>query len=476
MMENSAASIFTEANFSCLPLAWSTSAETVEELHDNLMPTAMELQIAREATRSQSRMNEATICQLQLLLDTTRKERDIAIRKCNKLQKCILGFSNSLQTSKVPSTESLDSLLRLSVTAPSSPSQLSHPASPAMDTTAVGKPVRSVCDDKACDLFFEERINARHDCAMMDDIFAQLGPNPGINGVSMADSEQPPFYMDVLNDDLSLHENESLNLNEFEAEKSPKSAWDSPNTSGKSSWSVRGSNDSRNVLMRQSSSISTAGSQAVLESMCFKSSPPDTSRNPATINMSKISIQTAATEAIPQPIMLPNVTHHRCKTPQMKANHVEFSLPESHLSREVALPEKGKLLQAVMQAGPLLQNLLIAGPLPQWRYPPPQLSIMDISKVPMDQNSLPQYVSSPTDMRLGLSNVMPEYPSPIMDSSNPLCQFQHTPLAYFAASVHGSVPHNRFDAGRRNFEARPTHPAHLIPQRKLRRFSPIRVK
>lgn len=37
------------------------------------------------------------------------------------------------------------------------------------------------------------------------------------------------------------------------------------------------------------------------------------------------------------------------------------------------LPEKGKLLQAVMKAGPLLQTLLLAGPLPQWRHPPPPL-------------------------------------------------------------------------------------------------------
>lgn len=36
-----------------------------------------------------------------------------------------------------------------------------------------------------------------------------------------------------------------------------------------------------------------------------------------------------------------------------------------------ALPEKGKLVQSVMEAGPLLQNLLDAGPLPTWRHPPP---------------------------------------------------------------------------------------------------------
>ncbi|KAL5581076.1 hypothetical protein UlMin_013518 [Ulmus minor] len=35
------------------------------------------------------------------------------------------------------------------------------------------------------------------------------------------------------------------------------------------------------------------------------------------------------------------------------------------------LPQKGKLLQSVMDAGPLLQTLLVAGPLPRWRNPPP---------------------------------------------------------------------------------------------------------
>ncbi|KAJ0266607.1 hypothetical protein HA466_0005820 [Hirschfeldia incana] len=45
------------------------------------------------------------------------------------------------------------------------------------------------------------------------------------------------------------------------------------------------------------------------------------------------------------------------------------------------LPEKGKLLQAVMKAGPLLQTLLLAGPLPQWRYPPPPLKTFEIPPV-----------------------------------------------------------------------------------------------
>ncbi|KAK8601549.1 hypothetical protein V6N13_058757 [Hibiscus sabdariffa] len=42
-----------------------------------------------------------------------------------------------------------------------------------------------------------------------------------------------------------------------------------------------------------------------------------------------------------------------------------------NLAKGKTLPEKGKLLHAVMEAGPLLSTLLVAGPLPQWRNPPP---------------------------------------------------------------------------------------------------------
>lgn len=51
------------------------------------------------------------------------------------------------------------------------------------------------------------------------------------------------------------------------------------------------------------------------------------------------------------------------------------------LSSKKPLPEKGKLLQAVIKAGPLLQTLLLAGPLPQWRHPPPPLENFDIPPV-----------------------------------------------------------------------------------------------
>ncbi|KAL9226881.1 hypothetical protein vseg_002642 [Gypsophila vaccaria] len=50
------------------------------------------------------------------------------------------------------------------------------------------------------------------------------------------------------------------------------------------------------------------------------------------------------------------------------------------------LPEKGRLLKAVMEAGPLLQTLLLAGPLPQWQHPPPQFGSIEIPSLSIINN------------------------------------------------------------------------------------------
>ncbi|RWV92227.1 hypothetical protein GW17_00045414, partial [Ensete ventricosum] len=54
------------------------------------------------------------------------------------------------------------------------------------------------------------------------------------------------------------------------------------------------------------------------------------------------------------------------------------------------LPEKGRLVEAVMAAGPLLQTLLLAGPLPQWHHPPPDLRSSEIPPVAISLNSIPK--------------------------------------------------------------------------------------
>ncbi|KAL8166584.1 hypothetical protein V2J09_008083 [Rumex salicifolius] len=70
--------------------------------------------------------------------------------------------------------------------------------------------------------------------------------------------------------------------------------------------------------------------------------------------------------------------------PQLATPSSSSALPPNiaeTLGKQRALPEKGKLLQAVMEAGPTLQTLLLAGPLPQWQHPPPQLDTIEIPPV-----------------------------------------------------------------------------------------------
>ncbi|XP_064963640.1 uncharacterized protein LOC135611921 [Musa acuminata AAA Group] len=47
------------------------------------------------------------------------------------------------------------------------------------------------------------------------------------------------------------------------------------------------------------------------------------------------------------------------------------SVTINSLATNKPLPQRGKLLQAVLEAGPTLQTLLLAGSLPRWRNPPP---------------------------------------------------------------------------------------------------------
>uniref|UniRef100_A0A803LCP1 Uncharacterized protein n=1 Tax=Chenopodium quinoa TaxID=63459 RepID=A0A803LCP1_CHEQI len=63
-----------------------------------------------------------------------------------------------------------------------------------------------------------------------------------------------------------------------------------------------------------------------------------------------------------------------------------------NLAQGKTKPEKGKLLQSVIEAGPTLDSLLVAGPLPEWSNPPqlaydPQL----LPPVPVSMSKRPQH-------------------------------------------------------------------------------------
>lgn len=107
-----------------------------------------------------------------------------------------------------------------------------------------------------------------------------------------------------------------------------------------------------------------------------------------------------------------------------------------NLAKGKTLPEKGKLLQAVMEASPLLQTLLLAGPLPRWRNPPPPLQTYNIPPVSIKAcDSKPAYPNpSSTVVVKQLNNSSPMCPQMIRGSG----QSCSVAMLDFAAS--GSAP------------------------------------
>lgn len=62
------------------------------------------------------------------------------------------------------------------------------------------------------------------------------------------------------------------------------------------------------------------------------------------------------------------------------------------LGKKKPLPQRGRLLQSVMEAGPLLQNLLVSGLLPRWRNPP---SVHAFDTLPVGVRGGGGYVGAP---------------------------------------------------------------------------------
>lgn len=87
----------------------------------------------------------------------------------------------------------------------------------------------------------------------------------------------------------------------------------------------------------------------------------------------------------------------------------QFSGVIESLVKGKSLPQKGKFLQAVMEAGPLLQTLLVAGPLPRWRNPPPPLQPFHIPPVTIkgcENESVSEKGQSYVEMSCGSTQMM----------------------------------------------------------------------
>ncbi|KAJ4825051.1 hypothetical protein Tsubulata_009717 [Turnera subulata] len=117
-------------------------------------------------------------------------------------------------------------------------------------------------------------------------------------------------------------------------------------------------------------------------------------------------VSSPAIDPIPQPPQLPQPPAAAAAAAP-PPSQVASSIPQAavvEIVPEKPLPEKGKLLQAVMKAGPLLQTLLLAGPLPQWRHPPPPLESFEIPPVTIPSPPPPQLLHQDTLISVNACN------------------------------------------------------------------------
>ncbi|XP_027348557.1 uncharacterized protein LOC113860104 [Abrus precatorius] len=98
------------------------------------------------------------------------------------------------------------------------------------------------------------------------------------------------------------------------------------------------------------------------------------------------------------------------------------------LAKDRALPQKGKLLQAVIDAGPLLQTVILAGPLPTWRNPPP---LQDIKVPPLTIKKYDATAIKPNSF----TDVKPKLPSLLSSNAPSTCSVS---MLNFAAQNPGS--------------------------------------
>ncbi|XXG54831.1 hypothetical protein AAC387_Pa03g2614 [Persea americana] len=99
-------------------------------------------------------------------------------------------------------------------------------------------------------------------------------------------------------------------------------------------------------------------------------------------------------EVLQQPFLQEYNSHSSVGTSSVMGQIDPASALIERLVKGKTRPEKGRLLQAVVDAGPLLQTLLLAGPLPQWHNPPP-LQALQIPPISIKGHDPAAFIQKP---------------------------------------------------------------------------------
>ncbi|KAG0496018.1 hypothetical protein HPP92_000630 [Vanilla planifolia] len=124
-------------------------------------------------------------------------------------------------------------------------------------------------------------------------------------------------------------------------------------------------------LERSTSIEVLQGSSSVTKSENFSSEGHNVS-SPAVGDSIEVSNVSAAEPF--DAAVSPQLKMCACTTPFCSQDELMKTVFEQFAKKP--LPEKGRLVEAVINAGPLLETLFLSGSLPQWKKPPPLKPVM----------------------------------------------------------------------------------------------------
>ncbi|XP_024543539.1 uncharacterized protein LOC112350833 [Selaginella moellendorffii] len=298
--------------------------QSVEELRSTIMAAKLELESTRSAAKAQAAVHKAKVAQLEELLVIARRERDEAIQRFMELQSNVVVCSSSISSCSLAAAASFIA-----------DSPLDHHSS------------FNDHHDQSAEWFdFPSFENSREDQATLlgGGGAAQVDDDRGGDGGFSLYSVEP-----LVAASAAMVDSNAENHHHFQQQSPfdpppphlPPSLFSPATTTILSSSLQNNGSALASILtpLQQHSDYARAGRD--FDPLARKFEDP-----------TAVAVEDHATTEMNLNLMLRN------------------------------LPERGKLLQAVMNAGPLLHTLLLAGPLPQWHHPPPGLDSFQFLAAP----------------------------------------------------------------------------------------------
>lgn len=337
--------------------------ESIRELKYLLFSTSLELERTRANAEMQKQRQDARLRELQEVVGSILRERDEARQQLQQLSQSLAEYSTLTNTQRHVMSSERPQWPETRLAA-AEPEELNPTTAAAVAAAihSISSPLAGPADQFRCNSgsFQPQNPSSRFHFSNPADLHQPLNPSSRFH--FSCESQDEPFY----------HHNEQrlnlVNLQESEQRQHRIESHLRHLVQDKSTeYDLR--------RPQQQEAAVTGSSQPSSSSLFLEVAEPTSAGGHMTCHDPKQDLILPS----PSPILDSPPAH----LPEPPESDLEVMLKN--------LPERGKLLPAVMKAGPLLKTLLMAGPLPKWIHPPNSMENPPIPKISLcaSPNSLP---------------------------------------------------------------------------------------